>query len=92
VKELSKNFGSAKKYNISQAWWYRAVIPALRELRQEKHKFEPSLGYMEKHCLKKKSIILVPALEVDQVSIDKGEYLNLVCIQDGNYHSSRLLD
>jgi hypothetical protein len=29
------------------------VIPALRRLRQEHHKFKPSLGFVAKPCLKK---------------------------------------
>jgi hypothetical protein len=31
---------------MSWAWWYIAVIPAVRMLRQEKHKFKASLGYI----------------------------------------------
>jgi hypothetical protein len=29
----------------SRAWWYIPVIPALRKLRQEDHKFDARLGY-----------------------------------------------
>jgi hypothetical protein len=35
-------------------WWYTPVIPALRKLRQEDHKFKVSLGYIERPCLEKK--------------------------------------
>lgn len=31
----------------SQMWWYIAVIPALKRLRQEEHKLEASLGYLK---------------------------------------------
>lgn len=33
----------AKSYKESQMWWYIPVIPALRMLRQVKHKLEASL-------------------------------------------------
>jgi hypothetical protein len=36
----------------SWAWWYIAVIPALRRLKLENHKFKASL-YLVKPCLKK---------------------------------------
>jgi hypothetical protein len=33
--------------------WYIPVIPALGRQRQDDHKFEDSLGYIERLCLKK---------------------------------------
>jgi hypothetical protein len=29
-----------------QAWWYTAVIPALKRLRQEDHKLKDNLSYV----------------------------------------------
>jgi hypothetical protein len=33
-------------------WWYTAVIPALKRLRQKDDKIETSLGYIAGPCLK----------------------------------------
>jgi hypothetical protein len=33
------------------------AIPALRRQRQENHKFKDSLGYIVRHCLKKKKVL-----------------------------------
>jgi hypothetical protein len=41
------------KLCTSWAWWYASIISALGKLRQEDHKFETSLGYVERPCLKK---------------------------------------
>jgi hypothetical protein len=35
-------------------WWCMPIIPALRRLRKEGHKFKVSLGYIESQCLRKK--------------------------------------
>jgi hypothetical protein len=37
-----------------QVWWYTPIIPALRRLRQEDHKFKASLDYKERHYPKNK--------------------------------------
>jgi hypothetical protein len=34
-----------------QAWWDTPVIPALRRLRQEDHKFEVNLDYIARPCV-----------------------------------------
>jgi hypothetical protein len=39
-------------YTGIHAWWYSPVISALGRLRQENSKFQVSLGYMERPCLK----------------------------------------
>jgi hypothetical protein len=38
--------GLLEMQNLSQAWWYTAVIPAFRRLRKENHEFQASLGYI----------------------------------------------
>jgi hypothetical protein len=38
---------------MSHAWWYMAVIPALKRLRQEDRESVASVGYIANPCLKK---------------------------------------
>jgi hypothetical protein len=45
---------SNQKQRVNHVWWCRPVIPALGRLRQEDSKFEASLGYLDRCCLKKK--------------------------------------
>jgi hypothetical protein len=40
--------------NLNQIWWHMLVIPALQRLRQEVLKFEGSLGYLARPCLRSK--------------------------------------
>jgi hypothetical protein len=39
----------------SQVWWYMSIIPTLGRLSQEHWRFEASLGYMIRPCLKSKT-------------------------------------
>jgi hypothetical protein len=39
---------------VGQAWWYTPVISTLWWQRQEDHELQASLGYIARHCLKKK--------------------------------------
>jgi hypothetical protein len=41
-----------KKKECHAVCWYMPLIPALRRLRQEGHKFETSLDYILRPCLK----------------------------------------
>jgi hypothetical protein len=34
--------------------WYTPIIPALKRLKQENHEFKDNIGYIVRHCLKKK--------------------------------------
>lgn len=40
------------KWNTGQARWHMPIILALGRLWQENHNFEPSLGYIFRHCTK----------------------------------------
>jgi hypothetical protein len=42
---------------VKQAWWHAPVIPALRRPRQKNYKFQASLGYTARPCLKQTSKI-----------------------------------
>jgi hypothetical protein len=49
----SKNFiAGEKKYLV---WWCMPIIPAFRQMKQEDHKFEASLGYTTRPCLKREN-------------------------------------
>jgi hypothetical protein len=39
--------------NISQLWWCRPTIPALRRWRQEDLELQAGLGYIVRTCFKK---------------------------------------
>ena len=41
--------GRAKE-NLAPIWWYTALIPGLRRLRQEDHKFQANMGLRCEPC------------------------------------------
>ena len=43
-----------KKSPASWTWWYMTITPALGKLKQEDMKFEVSMRYIVRLCLKKK--------------------------------------
>jgi hypothetical protein len=43
-----------EKFSISWVWWCKLIIPALRRLEHEDHKFKDSLGCIRTACLKTK--------------------------------------
>jgi hypothetical protein len=53
---MKKQIGNVNtdEYSKSLAWWCIPVIPALEKQRQEDQKFETSLGYIVRSCLKTK--------------------------------------
>jgi hypothetical protein len=57
ISQYSKKFWAT--------WVIIPVIPALRKLRQEDYKFEASLGYIVKPCLKKKK-------KLKRVEVERG--------------------
>jgi hypothetical protein len=48
---MSTKSQSNTSYVVSCAWWCTSIIPVL--LKQENGKFQASLGYIVKLCLKK---------------------------------------
>jgi hypothetical protein len=52
IRQIKSSSNFLKKYS-SQTFWYIAVIPALRRLKQEDLKFEAILGYIVRSHLKK---------------------------------------
>jgi hypothetical protein len=42
----------------SLAWYFMSVIPELRRRRQKNTEFKASLGYVRRHCLKKKRKVI----------------------------------
>jgi hypothetical protein len=53
---MLKVVGSLRGGTHSWAWWYTPVIPALRKAQQEDCKFEASLDYIVRPCLKTTTI------------------------------------
>lgn len=72
---------------LSQALWYKPVIPSHGRLRQEDHKFEASQGFLPSPCLKHNCLRFVVCLCCpDKMHTDKS--CNPVLIL-GNYFSSQ---
>jgi hypothetical protein len=46
--------GRGKTSYVSRLWWFTAVIPALRRLRQEDGELQASLGYTVRPYLQKR--------------------------------------
>jgi hypothetical protein len=44
----------SERPNINQIWWHTLTISALGRLKQEDHKFEASLDYLQKFCEKER--------------------------------------
>jgi hypothetical protein len=40
-------------WSPGQLWWHRPIIAVRRRLRQEEFKFQASMGYTKRPCLKK---------------------------------------
>jgi hypothetical protein len=43
-----------KNSDSGQEWWHTPIIPVLRKLSWEDHKFKAFLGYIARPCHKKK--------------------------------------
>jgi hypothetical protein len=64
------------KKDFSQAWWYMTVITAFGRPRNEEYKFEASLDYTARSCLKTKTIRFHKTiLRLGLWFIDKGRAL-----------------
>jgi hypothetical protein len=58
---FKKKKKSALRNLYGQAWWCMPIIPALRRVRKEDHKFEASLSYIasSKKISYKKSLLFI---------------------------------
>jgi hypothetical protein len=59
---------NSKDLFYSWLWWFMPVNPTFSSLRQEDSKFEASLGYTVKPCLKTKIILKISIYKIKHIN------------------------